>query len=265
MSKYDIHQPQRTRPTRSVYLERVSNEVIITEEGYTEILGIIEATAVCNKCNEHYSVENPQVARLLCLRCFLRRHDFTFHGPLDPSLVELEKYEQPSKRQQYQFFDAAGHVHITEAGPGAQEEGRENLAATLKYWHFPRPKSGEKNGKMVDLNQYNWAIHGDVKHAQVILLQYGSDYHNNLMLFMALRHGEAIQLSNRKRRDRIILDAAYAEIEATRNHEGNYLIGSNHNYSWIPESEVYRIAAKLMNEMLRAPEELTREEAKDEP
>ncbi len=264
MAAHDKHEE-----SYSVYLGWTSYKVEVSQEGYKQIIEVVRATAVCEDCKRPYGAERPNVAGLLCLYCFSQqdRKGLTFQGPLDPALSEPEEYYpmfQPYERGKYLFLDEEGHVYITEAGPGANREAKEDIALTLKYWRFPRPTQAERNGQTVNVSQYGWSIYGDVKIDDVLMLQHGSKWHGNETLFVAKRDGKAIQINRRKPMHRALLAEARAEIEATKTPGGTYLINGEY-HSYFNDGDVYRLVARRVGAALAAePAEPGEQEQREE-
>src|SRR5436305_10087924 len=239
----------------SVYLGDTHYKIKVSKEGYEQIKAIAKATAVCQQCRHYYSEQNPNVAGLLCLRCFQTSHmnlALTFHGLLDPGTnvkrqsFNLAPYENPV----YLFLDPQGDTYTTEAGPGKDTEAKHDSALTLKYWDFPRPEQAQLGGELVDASGYSWSIYGDVRNGEALIIQHGHKCYKNEILFVVQRKGQALQLSRRRPMHRAILASAREELEATRTPEG-YLIDGK-SVPWIDDGDIYRRAAQLIGEELKA-------------
>lgn len=250
----DQHKPA----SRDFYLScHSSDKVTVSLEGYQQILDVIRATAVCEDCKRLYS-EGPEhinVAGLLCLQCFLMRHQsLTFIGPLPPGLQgEREEFYHPiiPEKPTYFFLDADGHAYLTNAGIGKGPDTRKSIPVTLKYWGFPRPERGERNGQAVELGDFNWSVYGDVRNDDVVLLQYGSSWYKNEILFMAERNGRYVQINRRRPNHRQALKYAREELEETQTPGGMYLVNGEYQSS-IHESDIYQLVAKWIGEELKA-------------
>lgn len=230
------------RRHKSVYLEYSSYEITISEDAFQEIVKLVQANAVCRRCNELYSAENPNVAGNLCLSCFLQtdRHGLAFVKKAPPELAPVyHSSYAPYIGETYLFLDPRGYVHLTRSGPGEKEEASEHPESTLSYWGFPIPREASKNGQTIALKGY-WMIYGDVRTDEVIMLR------SQDILFLAKRKGQAIQFNKRKALHRQMLAEAQAELEATRTSDGIYLIDGEEHYS-IHESDLYRVIARRVN------------------
>lgn len=152
-------------------------------------------------------------------------------------------------------------MYTTKGGPGEKEDVTQNENATLKYWHFPRPvQAAMSNGQTVDASHWHWTIHGTPRTDDVVMIQHGSSWRKDEILFIVKRHGQAIQISRRKPMHRALLAEARAELEGMR--RGNmYLIDGEEQYS-IYESDVYRLVARKVGEILQ--EATSNTEAPDE-
>lgn len=242
-----MNEQKKHKETYTVYLNGTSYGMQVSQEGYSQILAIAQATAVCDNCKEHYSEANPQVAGLRCLRCFQAtegtRRDLTYKGRLDPRL-DWKRHRSlyaPFESVIYFFMNNEGHIYTTEAGPGRSQEASEDIAITLKYWSFPRPEQAERNGEAINVSGYDWTIYGDVSTHEVLIIQHGCKFHKNELLFMVTRYGQAVQMSMRRPLDRQILKDARAELQATRAGD-----------AYIYDSDIYELAAQRLSEALAA-------------
>jgi len=239
----------------SVYLGSTYYQMKISREGYEQILAIAKATAICGECRHHYSEQNPNVAGLHCLRCFMQNYRntaLTFQGLLDPSMeVQWDRSaHDPYENPLYLFLDNDGNTYTTLAGPGEDTQAKINSALTLKYWGFPRPQQAQLNGEEVNTSGYGWSIYGNVKTDDVLIIQHGHKCYKNEILFVVTKQGMTLQLSRRRPMHRQILTDAKAELEATRTPEG-YLIDGQ-VVAYLDNGDIYRRAAKRIGEELKA-------------
>lgn len=238
--------------TQSIYLGWTSYRMEVSPEGYEKILQVVRETAICEKCAQHYTNENPNVAGLLCLSCFLEpRPGFTFLGMLDKEDKTHMATYQPYERVTWAFLDTQGYVYLTDAGPGASGDPRESIINTLKYWKFPRPEQVVLHGKTVDLRDDRWHIYGDLT-ANVILLRYSRSYENiDVVFIVSKQSGQFIQLSKRKEMHRRLLAEARAELEQTRQPDGRFLIDGEEAWQ-IWDSHVYAQVARRIEQEQKA-------------
>ncbi|SRR6266566_3515314 len=130
-------------------------EVTISDEGYAQLLAIVNATKVCQQCRLPYQKDCPQVYGNLCLECFQKKYaskGLSYIGELsrdqDGDVTHL-------------FMDKNGYIHTT--ATGSEQEPYQSNFQTLMYWCFPVPKFVAIDGVQVELSTWQWHIYGDVK------------------------------------------------------------------------------------------------------
>ena len=139
-----------------------SNEIRVSDEGYAEIVALIDKYRICSKCECYFSQENPNVAALWCLKCFLKDWpSFTFRG---------EFVKQGYKAYWY-VCSTDGMCHYTIAGAGSDTRPREDKRVTIKYWKFPLPVDSMDN-RGIKLPHDEWVIYGDIRTAKTIVIRY---------------------------------------------------------------------------------------------
>jgi hypothetical protein len=263
---------QQRQAAYSVYLNSKSDEVTVSEEGYRKIIELVKASTVCRWCKKSYTQQNPNVAGNLCLSCFSQedRNGLTFQSELDPAIMP-DRYISPYApypRPMYLFLDQAGHVHTTQAGPGATERAEENMRATARYWHFQVPEQAERNGETIRIKGFSFTIYGDVRTSSVVLFCY-TEYRPDIeILFLARRDGPAVQINRRRGIHRQVFEEARAELEGTRTPDGKYLVKGTgpDDYRWkIWDSDVYTLVARRVEERLNGLISAKQAEPEEEP
>ena len=241
-------QQQPRQGCEDVYLNWTSYKVTVSRQGYEQIVTLAQAMSVCHRCQRYYGENNMNVAGNLCLECFLQndRHVLTFVGEAAPDLINrYHSTNAPYERPAYLFLDKKGYVYWTEAGPGEREEAYEDITATINYWEFPLPLEAKKNGDVVSLRGCSRSIYGNVRTDDIIMLRFW-DYHPDIdVLFLAMRHGQSIQINKRRELHRRLFAEARQQLEATRTPGGKYLINGEYQER-VYDSDVYCHVARLV-------------------
>jgi hypothetical protein len=99
-------------------------------------------------------------------------------------------------------------------------------------------------------------MYGDVRTDDLLLIEKGN------FLFLVQRSGEAIQISRRKGKHRFLLNAIRAELEATRQPNGYYLVNGEEYYR-VSDTHVYERFVQEINQERKAA--IAEQEAQKEP
>lgn len=196
------------------------HSIAISEEALEQIKAIIEAGKVCIRCNGHYSQDNPETAKNVCLKCFLgdeSRSSLSYVGP----------YTHQSAGSSYTYhyellIDPKGYIYTISPDLSHERESRDE-ALTMKHWSFQVPEQVLFNGEITVLHDSEWSIFGDI-HDPVIV---GRNHHSRLhdsktFVFLLYKDREAKELNKRKSDIKDLFREARRRVEATKDETGWY-------------------------------------------
>ncbi len=237
---------------KTVYFDRnySYNAITISDEAYERLLVLAMQYRVCQKCSQLYIDDNPQVARNLCLHCFLAKENkrLTLVGTLPTDETDAVTY---------QFLDQKGYIYLSRSNSDtyAHSPVEHSIFDTLQYWHFPVPETYEVNKETketVELASHNWYVYGDVQNKPVVVIEYreryGIERYGNYLQrqFLAYKNGKIVELNRHKKAIREMYTEAKRRAEATK--KGGYYHFDGHPYYQLFDADLYRIIADIASE-----------------
>lgn len=224
--------------TKTVYLDYTSHPITVSIEGYDMIVVITQQHAVCNRCGNSYSEENPKVAENCCLSCFLgsnRSKTLTFLGLME----ESETYHYKT----YTFLDSRGYVYTSY--DNSANDLRLSNSETLRHYGFTVPQYYLLDGKQKRLDPSDWRIHGNLTENSVIVIEYKESYGDQLhVCFLTSRDGGCMEMNKRRKEIRTLFKQARDIAEASKDQQGYYHIGDYTTYQLF-DSHLYDIISDL--------------------
>jgi hypothetical protein len=203
-----------------VYLKypNTGNEHRVSDEGYQVILDVLAKYSICKQCECYFTNENPNIAGLLCLKCFLK--DF-------PSFVFKGEFAKQGYKAYWYVCSTDGMCYYTIAGGGSDTKPREDKRVTIKHWKFPLPIDSMDN-RCIPLPHDEWLIYGDIQHDKVIIIRYLvniSNYDKIDITFIATRGKKKAVLFNKHMQlFRNLWSLAEAEHKASGGGKDSYAV-----------------------------------------
>lgn len=221
---------------QTVYLTRWHDEpLVISDEGLQHMFTLVQQYLVCETCGQTYGENNPQVAQNLCLSCLvMRQKDLVFAGP---------NGGDEKGRTMFTFLDTEGYVYVATAG--YSEKAVKDTRRTLVHWGFPFPATYKTGQEEITLYPHDWKIHGDLRGASVIVLEYNHYSPPRFSaVYLSYKADAYRELTKRDGEMKRLLQRARETVEATRGSDGQYHIG-NHATSEIWNSQVYEVVSAM--------------------
>ncbi|GCE32233.1 hypothetical protein KDA_77170 [Dictyobacter alpinus] len=237
-------QPEKQGAHR-ISLRWQSDAFTVSDEGYEKIQALIKEYATCHRCEQHYTVQSPNVAGNVCLACFLaHHHSLTYVGAGETGDDGIP---------QYLFLDNAGHIHAADPGPSRSEDGREDYIQTLIYWGFPIPDQIEKAGQSqkIETKSGRWSIYGDPHRSTVIVHVWDTYPDKAEAYFLVSKAGKLAQVNKRKASHRQLLATARKRIDATKRttkYGSNSWTINGIEHLYINEYHEYCMLARMLDE-----------------
>src|SRR6266568_3497176 len=119
-----------------ISLDRRASELAISDDGYEQVLALIQASLVCGKCQLPYTEDNPCVGSNLCLSCLLvKQSQLTFMGR---GMAPDGRAGEPT----YWLVDEHGYVFLAVVGLSSTNwlcgpQGRDKAVAELLECLWP--------------------------------------------------------------------------------------------------------------------------------
>lgn len=227
------------------------HSIAVSDEAYEQIKAIIEAGKVCTRCQGHYSQENPETARNICLKCFLgdeARSSLSYVGPY------MHQSAGTSYTYHYELLiDTKGYIYTISPDLSQERESRDEFL-TMRHWGFHVPEQVIYNGETVKLHASEWGIFGDI-HDPVIV---GRNHHSRLhdsktFAFLLYKDQEAKELNKRKGDIKDLFREARRRVEATKDEKGWYHTIDEYEFSHeIEDYNLYAHVAKIEIEWMQA-------------
>ncbi len=233
-----------------ISLDRRASELAISDDGYEQVLALIQASLVCGKCQLPYTEDNPCVGSNLCLSCLLvKQSQLTFMGR---GMAPDGREGEPT----YWFVDENGYVFLAVAGLSTEAE--RSIYHTLQHWDFPVPTDYVGPKGETKLWQSYWNIYGQVNQASVVVIEYSQNYGDRLRVaFLSHKNSVCKELTKKDPEGKRLLKQAREMVEATKDAEGYYHVNGSevsqlldtHTYGIISalESAVYNVQLSFTN------------------
>jgi flavin-binding protein dodecin len=229
---------------KSIYLDTMTREYTVTDEGYETIKQLLRQYTICQWCKLPYTQENLCVARNTCLACLLSRQtDLTFIGP-----AGVDTYQ----RQQFTFLDTAGYIHLSTAE--SSEEAKKNINLTLAHWNFPLPTTFWHHGQKATLTLPILALYGELTKS-VIVIHYHEPRPKLDIAFLSYKGGTCKELTKWDRAAQQVLDRAHDSLEATKQGEVYHING--HTSKKIQKHHIWQVAAVMESALYDIQQTLT--------
>jgi len=223
-----------------IQIRHHGDRIIVTEEGYEELLALVGRIRCCERCEGPYTEQNPRVALNRCARCFISEKEGGYVKPL--SLIGTKERSYRDGEFTYLFVDGKGMVYFSHS---TQTELYESAYDTLLYHGFPVPVRYQRMGKEYTLDENNWHIHGDI-HDSVVVIRYLNLYSDHLqVVFLSRKRGTAIELDKHKTEIKRLFTQARAKVEASRRPNGDYSIGGHAIMHKPGDEDLYEVIAEL--------------------
>ena len=167
---------------KTIYLDDRNHTITISDEGYKQIIQIINTHRVCRTCKQPYTDERPMVSENMCLSCLLRKEEnrlLTFVG-----VLSVDSYGT-----NYGFLDPQGYIHDSST---TSQKVERNEYQTLVHWGFPVMASYTDGDKTIELDFWRWSIHGNVKHNSVLVLEHTEYSSGTRRAFLSYKGGGCV-------------------------------------------------------------------------
>jgi len=232
---------------KTIYFENAhSQPITVSDDGYELIKQLIETSKACSSCGFHYDAANPEVARNLCLVCFLG----------DKRNIPLEyvgSYTNKTTYNEYLYYTfMAPDGHMWESSPTSyHNEARESARTTLAYWDFILPGSVVIDGVERFLSP-EWSIYGDVREPVVVAVNTRHDSGKSFV-FLLYKDDQPRELNKRKGEIRKLFAEARKRLEATKDAKGYYHPSDGWEFSHeVYDSNLYEFIVQIERERLAA-------------
>lgn len=228
------------------------SEFTVTDETAQEILQIINGQKICNRCNQQYTEDNPEVSKNRCLKCILETNPELeyIEAVMEDTYIGLGQASQKRPLYLYKLIKeeqhAKGSIYFSSPN-GEYNKPSYSSKRTLKHYGFNPPEKWT-NEQYTDRNFYDeWLIRGDFTAQNVIMIFNKLGYEGKYLYFLAFKNGETIILNKRKKSIQQLFKKAEAMIE--KDDKGHFFVnnrfGERQTYYYLPEWEIEKLVTEL--------------------
>lgn len=196
---------------KEIYLTSHGYPTWVSNEGYDQILAILEEEKVCSVCGRHYTDDAPEALRNVCLTCVpIKEHRLgitflDFSGGI------------------YRFICEEGGLYTAQPG---NNDVSQSVYETLLYYGFHLPTAQKESGKEFTMDSWSWSFYGDPRDNPVIVIRhyeiYGSNAHD--FHWLAYRDGGTTFLSKRSKWIRELYRKSLEEGQKTHGSSASYYL-----------------------------------------